>query len=379
MSYAITTIWHERNRFLPAILAVAFSAVLITLQGGLLLGLLSMMSTPVDKSTADVWVGYPGVRSVDMSQPIPVGWSARVARLPGVIRVEPCVVSFGLWTTPATPTTRTTTEACTIIGTRLSPDSIGVVEPLRHRPELLSALAEPNTVVIDESECGRLGIRGVGDRADLFGIRVRVVGLIHGMKSLSGPYVLCSLDTARLVLMRGMPDHVSYLLAKCDSPQVAAEIVRQLRTYPQMSAFTREQFSTRSRIHWMTTTKAGIALAFTALLGLLVGAVVTSQTLYAATVAAQREYATLRAMGIPRWRMKHAVLSQSFWVGLGGILVAMPVTLLLTELAASAGTQVRLHPWIVLGSIAITLTMAMFSGLAALRSVQQVDPAHNIR
>ena len=37
MSYAITTIWHERNRFLPAIMAVAFSALLIALQSGLLM------------------------------------------------------------------------------------------------------------------------------------------------------------------------------------------------------------------------------------------------------------------------------------------------------------------------------------------------------
>ena len=71
-------------------------------------------------------------------------------------------------------------------------------------------------------------------------------------------------------------------------------------------------------MHWLITTKAGIAVGFTALLGLLVGAVVTSQTLYAATAASQREFATLRAMGIPKWRLKLNVLVQSFWVGLFG-------------------------------------------------------------
>ena len=39
------------------------------------------------------------------------------------------------------------------------------------------------------------------------------------------------------------------------------------------------EFSLRSRMHWLTKTKAGIALGYAALLGLLVGAVVTSQTL----------------------------------------------------------------------------------------------------
>ena len=57
MSYALSTLWHERQRYLPGVLAVGFSALLIALQGGLLLGLLTLMSTPVDHASADVWVG----------------------------------------------------------------------------------------------------------------------------------------------------------------------------------------------------------------------------------------------------------------------------------------------------------------------------------
>ncbi len=79
MSYALTTIWYERQRFLPAILAVAFSAVLIALQSGIVLGLLTMMSLPVDRAAADVWIGYPGVRSVDLGRPIPERWWVQVA------------------------------------------------------------------------------------------------------------------------------------------------------------------------------------------------------------------------------------------------------------------------------------------------------------
>ena len=118
--------------------------------------------------------------------------------------------------------------------------------------------------------------------------------------------------------------------------------------YPQLTALTADEFSARSRLHWLTTTKAGIAIGFTALLGLLVGAVVTSQTLYAATAASQREYATLRAMGIPKWRLKLSVLVQSFWVGLFGIILAAPITFALAEAAYAMGTNVRLHP-IILG------------------------------
>lgn len=378
MSYSLTTIWYERQRFLPAILAVAFSSVLVAVQSGIVLGLLSMMSVPVDKAMADVWVGYPGVRSVDLGRPIPERWVVRVASQPEVERAEPAVLGFSLWTRPGPSPNSTISEVCTVVGTRLDPNSLAAVEAVRGDKDLLARLSEYGAVAVDESELGRLGIHKIGEDADVFGVRVRVVGLVKGYKSLGGPYVFCSLDTAR-ALLRYQSGEVTYLVAKTSSPENATRVARRMGAYPQLTAFTADEFSSRSRMHWLITTKAGIAVGFTALLGLLVGAVVTSQTLYAATAASQREFATLRAMGIPKWRLKLSVLVQSFWVGLFGIIVAVPFTLLLAESANSMGTSVRLHPLILLIAVAVTMTMALGSGLAALRSFQNVDPAHNIR
>jgi putative ABC transport system permease protein len=242
----------------------------------------------------------------------------------------------------------------------------------------LVRLAEPFAVAVDESELGRLDITGVGVQAEILGTRVKVVGLVRGYKSLGGPYVFCSLHTARVVL-KYFPGEATYLIARCKDPGDTDTVARRLRQYPQMSAFTADEFSLRTRMHWLTTTKAGVAVGFTALLGLLVGAVVTSQTLYAATAASQREYSTLRAMGIPRWRLQLSVLAQSFWVGLFGIVVAAPVTVVLAEVANRVGTQVLLHPLVLLTAAGVTMAMALGSGLAALRSFQSVDPAHNIR
>lgn len=375
MAYSLTTIWYERQRFLPAVLAVAFSAVLIAVQAGLVLGLLSMMSVPVDKATADVWVGYPGVRSVDLGRPVPERWVSRLAAQPEVERAEPAMLGFSLWTPVTSVEAPATPEVCTVVGARLDPRSLAAVEGLRANPDLLAKLAEPRAVAVDEGELGRLGVRGVGDHAELFGRRVRVVGLVSGYRSLGGPYVFCSVETAR-ELLRYEPGQVTYLVARCSDPTAVA---RRMRGYPQLTALTADEFSARSRLHWLTTTKAGVAVGFTALLGLLVGAVVTSQTLYAATAASVREYATLRAMGIPRWRLKLSVVVQSFWVGVFGLAFAAPVTLLLAEGANRLGTAVRLHPLILAAAAGVTLVMALGSGLLALRSFQRVDPAHNLR
>src|SRR5437868_6009700 len=100
MSYSLATLWYERQRFLPGILAVAFSALLIALQFGLLLGLFSITSIPIDHTRADIWVGAPEVLSVDLARPIPESYLARVAAEPGVEQCEIYLQGFAYWAKP---------------------------------------------------------------------------------------------------------------------------------------------------------------------------------------------------------------------------------------------------------------------------------------
>src|SRR4051812_44232594 len=92
MSYALQTLLHERQRYASGVLAVTFSAVLIALQCGLLLGLFKITSIPIDQTehngplgnSADVWIGSTAVPSVDLGKPIPESYLSRIAGRPGV-------------------------------------------------------------------------------------------------------------------------------------------------------------------------------------------------------------------------------------------------------------------------------------------------------
>jgi putative ABC transport system permease protein len=387
MSYALATLWYERQRYLPGVLAVGFSALLIALQAGLLLGLFSITSLPIDHSHADIWMGAPNVLSVDLGEPIREGHLGQVASQPEVVRTEIYEQGFAYWSKP-----RGGRELCMVIGSRLEPDSLGKVDALNE--ELCMRLTEPGTVVVDESDLDRLGIRGVGDTAEITGTHVRVVGLTKGLRSLAGPYVFCSIATARPLLHLQL-DQVTYVLGKCRRREDAPGVVQRLKqeyqrsvpvynggrwTYePSVSVFTAREFSTRSRLHWLFKTKAGFALGYAAALGLLVGAVVTSQTLYAATVASLREYAVLRALGIPRWRMALMVMAQSFWVGAVGIGLALPVFYGLAHTAEHFNVPVERPVWLLGGTAVVTLGMALLAGFLALRSLRQVEPAVLLR
>src|SRR5262249_53310727 len=262
----------------------------------------------------------------------------------------------------------------------LGEQSLGALADLT--PQMRTRLTEPGAVVVDDSELERLGIKGVGDTAEVYGHRVSVVGLVHGVKSVGGPYVFSSLPTARMILplFHEKPHDTMYLLARCRDADAAGKLVERLRLqYHDLSAFTSDEFSVRTRLYWLTQTNAGIGMGCTAGLALLVGLVVTSQTLYAATAASLREYAVLRALGIPRWRMAAMVLAQSFWVGIFGVALAMPVIFLLGACANFAGAHVLLPRWLFAAGNGLTMAMGLLSGLAALRSLCLLTPLTLLR
>ena len=414
MSYALTTLWHERQRYLTAILAVAFCALLGSVQFGLLLGLFSITSMPVDTSRADIWLGAPKVLGVDLGRPIRESQAlARLASHPDIERVEGFLQGFSYWARKDGGQ-----ELCMVVGSRLEPGSMGRNTALERYPELAEALTEPGTVVFDESDKEKLGVQKAGDEAEVAGSRVRVVGFVKGAKGLAAPFVFCSLTTAR-PLLRCFPGQITYALGKVKkgaSPEdVVASLRRQYAPAPpkadplaskdmgalsiqtesqkeaaeenalgqdsqaELSIFTSAEFSRRTRVHWLTKTKGGFALGYAAVLGLMVGAVVTSQTLYSATAASIKEFAVLKAMGIPRWRVSLHVMTLAAWVGIIGIVVAIPAVFSLAAVAEMWGVQMKLEAWLLITVSVVTLFMAIGAGLFALRSLRGVEPALLLR
>jgi putative ABC transport system permease protein len=372
MSYALVTLWHERQRFLPGILAVAFSASLIGLQCGLLLGIFTFASLPIDHAPAQIWMGGLNVQSVDLARPIPESYQSRLAAQPEIDRCELYLQDAGNWMRPDGGV-----EPIMIVGSNLDSESLGAMRELS--PDLRALLTEPYSVAVDESELGRLGINGVGAFAQIADRKVRVVGIVKGFRGVAGAYIFCSLQTAR-ALSRVQQHQTVYLLANCRNPDDARGVAARLqKANPELSVFTHEEFSLRSRLYWLMKTKAGVALGYAAALGLLVGAAVTSQTLYAATAASLREYAVLWALGIPRRRMAFQVVSLSLWVGIIGVFIALPVVFVLAHVADLLGVTVLLPNWLLIAMAIVTLSMALVSGLAALRLLHKLEPAMLLR
>ena len=371
MPLALKTLLYEWRRFAPAMVAVAFSGLLVLLQAAIILGIFSLSSQYVTRSDADLWIGYPGVQSLDLGRPI--GSQAEVFAWanPHVRRVEPFLWGSGEWRTRSRGMVNVY-----IVGVQPGADAMALSQALS--PGDRAALAQPDSVLVDIADLHKLQV-GVGDAAEINGRLVRVVGLTHGLRALGGVNVIASLPTTRrLDPASGPGGRVAYLLAKLDSPESTADVARSLNDLGAgrgFEAVSGRDFARRTTLYWLVESGAGVAFLFGSVVALLVAVVITSQTLTAAVAGSLKEYAALRALGFSMRALRRIVVAQSAWVGVAGLAAGGVLTLLLA-LAAAAGAipMVLSLPMIAIAAALIILT-SISSGLLALRRIGQADPA----
>ena len=158
-------------------------------------------------------------------------------------------------------------------------------------------------------------------------------------------------------------------------PVAARDRLRE-QVAPDVLVMTKADFAARERAYWNGATPIGYVFAFGAIMGLVVGAIVVYQILFADVSEHLREYATLRAIGYRNRFVSGIVLQQAGILAVLGFLPGLAVAWALYAQAAEA-TRLPLHLTTDRGITVFLLTLAMcaVSGLLALRKVRRLDPA----
>lgn len=368
---ALKALLFDWRRFAPAAVAVGFSGLLVLLQAGLILGVFSLASVYVTKSSADLWVGFPGVQSIDLGRPIGGAAELFLRADPRIAQVEPFYWGSGEWRT-----SRHGMVNVYIVGLDPTPGSMVLSDVLP--PDLRAALSEPDAVLVDRADLGKLET-GVGGLAEINGRRVRIVGVTEGLRALGGVNVIASAATARrLDPAIGAGEGAAYFTARLNDPAQAAAAVADLREVGRQRGFepmTSKTFADRSVRYWLAESGAGVAFVFGSAVAILVAVIVTSQTLAAAVAASLKDYAALRALGFTIGALRAIVLAQTAWIAAAGVLLAGLLAAILAAVARLGATPLVLTAPMVAAAIGLVALVAFGSGLWALRRVARADPA----
>ncbi len=374
VALARKTLIHEWRRYLPASLAVAFSGVLLLVQLALVFGIFDGAAVYINASRGQIWAGYPGTQSIDSGRSIPRDAEMHLLMDPQVAQVEPFQWVNGDWRGHRA----LGSVSVFVSGVDTAPDALAFARVIP--PALRALLNEPDAIIVDRADLPKLGIR-VGESGILNGFRVRLVGTTNGLRALGGVNIIASLATARRLNVGGDP-RPAYYLARLRDPQQAAAVAARLDPHERgrrYSVWTASTLAARTVHYWLFETGAGLGVVFMSLVVFLVGTVITSQTLMGAVAGSISEYATLNALGASHRALSRVVMEQAGWVGVTGLACGGVLSALVLVLAHGQNVPVAITPLGILACAVLVMGITLLSGLLAVRTLRNADPAKLLR
>jgi putative ABC transport system permease protein len=368
---------HRPLRLLVAVAGIAFAVMLILMQLGFRSALFESTLRFHERFRYDI--ALFSTDSVFIVRPAPFTIRRLYEALgsPDVESVSPVYIFPATWKNPWDHSRRSL-NAVGIDPTRDVLDTPGFSESL-------SKLAAQDVVLFDRASRPEFGPVGKEWRVDapivteINDRTVTVVGLVEIGPSFGiDGTVLTSADN----WLRLFPDRsrnqieLGLVTLKPGVDPIAAR--DRMRSYVprDVLVMTKADFAAREKAYWNSATPIGYVFAFGAIMGLVVGAIIVYQILFADVSEHLREYATLRAIGYRNRFVSGIVMQQAAILAVLGYLPGLLASWLLYRSAADA-TRLPLHLTTerALTVFLLTLGMCALSGFLALRKVRRLDPA----
>ncbi len=318
-------------------------------------------------SDADVWVMAERTSSFDYGTAIPAIRLQEVRTVAQVAWAKRMLLSWTYWKLPN--------------GKQQNVEMVGLDDSLVGGPwtmyegEAREVLA-PERVIIDTLYQDKLGVSAIGEEAEILGRRAIVGAKSTGVRTLTvAPIVFTSVENARQYDPWHSGDEITYVIARA-ADGVSATCLRDAikADVPAVEVLTSDDFSARTARFWMIETGLGVTVVLTAGLGVTVGMVIISQTLYAVTSDNLGNYAALLALGFGRWSLVRIVIVQATVLGCVGICVGTALFLWAIKATANTPIPIETTPAVFGGIATACLLSCWCAAVMSIRAIWSVDP-----
>lgn len=368
---AIRSLLHDRGKLLGAVAGVAFAAALLLLQVGIYVGFVDTSALMIDHLGGDVWVMARGTEVVDNGEPLSVGSRARIGALPCVRSVRGLVFAF-----IAMRKSNGALDAVQVIG--LDPSVGPTLVPWSLDKGLPGDLMARDRVSVDTIDLDKLHLPSDprGARIQIGTRTVEVSAVTKGIRSFTlTPYVFSDLDTARRLVGLG-EGQAHFWVVDVAEPACAASVAAAIEERSaDLQALPTSAFRQKTEDYWVGGSGAGVAIGFSALLGLVVGTVIVGQTLYSVTREHERELATLKAIGATRAELASFVAWQAALLAVLGGVIGFLLAAAGQRFLAEAGLMVVLSPRVLVMAAAAVALMCAVASVGSVRKVLSLDAA----
>lgn len=410
-SIARKNLFEDFPRFLVAQAGIMFAVSLVTIQTGIFNGFSRSTSLLIENSDADIWVASPDMVHFELTLPFPLQRLIEARKVEGVTRAEALIVQAGLWRNP-------TGKISPIRVVGFNPDG-ELFKPGKIDRGSLTTLKEPYTVMVDKSNLRTLNVQGIGEVAEVGSFRARLVALTQGTQSIvASTFLFTSLENANAYANSRLTtnlqcklqsgdinctsasvsfrqqaesanhsapapqkltptDLIAYVLVQAKPGEDLQKLKQKLESaMPNTRAYTRAEMAAQTRIYWQQRTGIGFVLSLGAVVGVIVGAVIVGQILYASVSDHLKEFGTLKAMGASDWVIYRVIVEQALWMAILGYAPSMALCLGLGAWTfATQGIVILITLPTAAFVLGITTLMCVGSAIFAIQRVTRVDPA----
>lgn len=370
----------DRAKFLGILSGLAFASLLMTLQGGIFLGVMSLVHGHVsDTPQAALWVSDPGLPELDTTETlnereldnvravpgvrwaVPLNRRALLARLPGgEISI---IVAMGI-------------DDATLIGAPLPSAMLaGSPEDLR-RPDavIVDQRSAESKLRIPLAEGGSRAL-ALGDALLVGGRQLTVAGFCRSTTSINLWPTVYMLRSRCSAIDAGSDGGFDFILAGLAAGADAATTCAAITAATGLAADTSADFSGKTYDFYLSETGIPINFGIAVLLGFIVGAAIAGQTFGQYVADNRRIFATLKAMGLRDRNLAGVLVLQAAAMAVVGFGLGAGTAALIGGALDGSDLAFRLRPALLATCFVAVLAISLGAALLSLRAVARVDPA----
>jgi putative ABC transport system permease protein len=368
----------DRAKYLGIVVSLGFTTLLITLQGAMMLSILSSTTSFIDAiGGVDMWVTDAKSQYIEDIKPMTDTQVYRVRSVPGVAWAVPLYKGSITARMPDG-----TTQHTQLIGLD---DATLIGGPGEMISGALADLHVSDAVIVDaDAARDRLSHRNadgtsrmlqIGDTLELNDHYARVMGIYRGIKNFQSEPVIYTTYNRAKAFVPSQRKLLSYILVKLQPDADVARVQRELMASIGLRGRTTAEFSEESLNWFIANTNVLMSFGMSTGIAFLIGGGIAGMTFYNFMLDNQRHFAVLRAMGAGTRTLVGMVVLQALGVTLIGFGIGIGAVALFTDLMSDGPVTLRLT-WPLLGaSAAIIVLVGGTSGSLGLRRVLRLDPA----
>lgn len=381
MTIALKMLVGNRGKYFGIIFGVFLSAMIITQQSSIFVGLMSRTFGFLnDTRYPDIWVMDPMVQFVDDFKPMVDTKLLEVRGISGVAWAVPLykgILKARLEDGSFQQTNLIGLDDASLTG---GPSEMlsGSVADLRRSDGIIVDEAGNNKRFARKNPLNPLGPKiplTLGDSIEINDKRAVVVGLTRVTRTFQTNPVIYTTYSRALNFAPKERKQMSYILVKVKEGESIDVIAKRISDITKLKAQSNDKFSDETVSYFMKNTGIPINFGIAVVLGFFIGAAIAGQTFYGFTIDNIKYFGTLKAMGATNFLLLRMILLQALVVGLIGYGCGVGVASLFYFISKNSELSFKL-PWQILAitGIAVTLT-CMISAILSMLKVVFLEPA----